>query len=187
MLRRLSGIPTPVIFIVSVLLALLVLWVQGSLGDVAEAARDADPWLLIAAGLLYLVSLALLAARWHLLVKMIHGTSHAMRAAEAFLTSVVINYAAPVGLAVPSRAALTKRALGLTTSETSKVALWEVGADILVLALLSVLWILVSGSKGIDALDDAASPLLMLAVVVVGAVVFGLLLFLLRRRTKPNL
>jgi uncharacterized membrane protein YbhN (UPF0104 family) len=181
MLRRLSGVPTPVIFIVSVLLALVVLWVQGSLRDVAAAARDADLRLLIAAGALYLVSLALLAARWHLLVKMIHGTSHAMRAAEAFLTSVVINYAAPVGLAVPSRAALTKRALGLTTSETSKVALWEVGAYILVLLLLSLLWILVSGSKGIDALDDATSPLLVLAVMAAGAVAFGVLLLVVRR------
>ena len=180
-LRRLSGVPTPAIFIAAVLLALIVLWVQGSLRDVAAAARDADPGLLIAAGVLYLVSLALLAARWHLLVKMIHGSSHAMRAAEAFLTSVVINYAAPIGLAVPSRAALTKRALGLTTSETGKVALWEVGADILVLLLLSALWILVSGSKGIDALDDATSPLLVLGVMIAGSAMFGLLLFVVRR------
>jgi uncharacterized membrane protein YbhN (UPF0104 family) len=180
-LRRLSGIPTPVIFIVSVLLALAALWVQGSLRDVAAVARDADLGLLIGAGLLYLVSLALLAARWHLLVKMIHGTSHAMRAAEAFLTSVVINYAAPVGLAVPSRAALTKRALGLTTSETGKIALWEVGADVIVLALLSLVWIAVSGSKGIDAISDAASPLLVVAVVVAGLLALGLLLVLVRR------
>ncbi len=186
LLRRLSGVPTPVIFIVSVLIALGVLWAQGSLRDVARAGRDADPWLLVAAGLLYLVSLAFLAARWHLLVKMIHGTSHAMRAAEAFLTSVVINYAAPVGLAVPSRAALTKRALGLTTSETGKVALWEVGADVLVLALLSLLWIVVSGSKGIDAIDDATSPLLVLAVVVAGLALLALLLFLVWR-LKPAL
>lgn len=181
LLGRLSGIPTPVIFIASVLLALVVVWIQGSLRDVAAVARDADLGLLIGAGVLYLISLALLAARWHLLVRMIHGSSHAMRAAEAFLTSVVINYAAPVGLAVPSRAALTKRALGLTTSETGKVALWEVGADVIVLALLSLLWLLVSGSKGLDALDDAASPLLMLGVVIAGLLAFGLLLLIVRR------
>ena len=73
--------------------------------------------------LLYLAGLFLLCVRWHSLVLMIHGRSHFGRAGEAFLTSVVINYAAPVGLAVPSRAALTKRALGLSLTETSAVAL----------------------------------------------------------------
>ena len=38
----LTHIPTPVIFIGSVAIAVIVLWLQGSLGDVAEAARDAD-------------------------------------------------------------------------------------------------------------------------------------------------
>jgi uncharacterized membrane protein YbhN (UPF0104 family) len=183
---RLAGIPTPLIFVFSVGLALALLWFQGSLSDVADAARDADKRLLAVAALIYLVSLALLASRWHLLVKMIHGTSHFMRASEAFLTSVVINYAAPVGLAVPSRAALTKRALGLSAAETGSVALWEVGVDIIILGILSLLWIAVSGSRGLDALNDATSPVLVLAVIVAGLIgltvgVIGL------RKFKPNL
>lgn len=186
LMKRVSAVPTPLIFIFSVLLAVLLLWTQGSLGHVVDAARDANPWLLIAAMLLYLVSLALLAGRWHLLIVMIHRSSHAARAAEAFLTSVVINYAAPVGLAVPSRAALTKRALGLSGAETGAVALWEVGADVLVLSLLSLIWILISGTKALNALDDAVSPLLVGAIVIGGliALAFGMILL---RHLKPGL
>lgn len=183
---RLAGIPTPLIFIFSVGLALLLLWQQGSLGDVSDAARDSDKRLLVVAALIYLVSLGLLASRWHLLVEMIHGTSHLMRASEAFLTSVVINYAAPVGLAVPSRAALTKRALGLSAAETGSVALWEVGVDVIVLGVLSLLWIAVSGSRGIDALNDAASPLVVLAVVIAGIVCLATGVFAIRK-FKPSL
>ncbi len=83
--------------------------------------------------------------RWHLLVVMIRGDSHLPRASEAFLTSVVINYAAPVGLAVPSRAALTKRALGLNAAETGAVALWEIVTDVAVLGCLSVSWLALGG------------------------------------------
>ena len=184
--QKLSRVPTPAIFLGSVALALLLLWWQGSLGDVADAARDADRRLLPAAAVLYLVSLALLAGRWHLLVKMIHGSSHAMRAAEAFLTSVVVNYAAPVGVAVPTRAALTKRALGLSTSETGRVALWEVGLDVLVLALLSLVWALISGGKALDALD-ATPSLLLIAVVLLAAFAGGILLLGLVRHLKPAL
>jgi uncharacterized protein (TIRG00374 family) len=186
LMKRISAVPTPLIFVFSVLLAVGLLWQQGSLGDVINAARDANPWLMIGAMLLYMVSLALLAGRWHILIVMIHRSSHAARAAEAFLTSVVINYAAPVGLAVPSRAALTKRALGLSGPETGAVALWEVGADVLVLSLLSLLWVLISGSKALNALDNAVSPLLVLGVIVAGLLFVGIGMVLIRH-LKPSL
>jgi uncharacterized membrane protein YbhN (UPF0104 family) len=109
-----------------------------------------------------------------------------MRAAEAFLTSVVVNYAAPVGVAVPTRAALTKRALGLTTSETGRVALWEVGLDVMVLAVLSGIWILISGGRAFEALDAAPSLLLILVVLAAGMAGFILLLGLVRK-LKPAL
>jgi uncharacterized membrane protein YbhN (UPF0104 family) len=185
-LQKLTRIPTPAIFIGSVGIAVVLLWLQGSLGDVADAAREADRRLLPAAAILYLLSLALLAGRWHLLVRMVHGTSHAMRAAEAFLTSVVVNYAAPVGVAVPTRAALTKRALGLTTSETGRVALWEVGLDILVLGLLSVLWVAISGGKALEALDATPSLPLILAAIA-ACIAGGILVLGLVRRLKPSL
>ncbi|MGH2548136.1 MAG: lysylphosphatidylglycerol synthase transmembrane domain-containing protein, partial [Thermomicrobiales bacterium] len=183
---HLSRIPTPLIFVFSIGLALLFLWRQGSLGDVAEAARDADKKLLILAGVIYLFTLALLALRWHLLIKAIHGTSNLMKAAEAFLTSIVINYAVPVGMAVPSRAALTKRALGLTAAETGAVALWEIGAEFIVLGLFSLVWILISGGDGLDAVNDTVSPLLLLLVVLAGLVAFAGGLITLRK-LKPSL
>ncbi|MDQ3167305.1 MAG: lysylphosphatidylglycerol synthase domain-containing protein, partial [Chloroflexota bacterium] len=97
------------LFVAAALVGLVVLWRQGALGDVGSAVRSADPFLVVAGFLLYLLGLALLSSRWHLLVILTHGRSDPARAAEAFLTSVVINYAAPIGLAVPARAALTKR------------------------------------------------------------------------------
>ena len=53
----------------------------------------------------------------------------------------------------------------LTAAETGAVALWEVGVDIIVLGVLSLFWIALSGREGLDALNDAASPLVVLAVI----------------------
>ncbi len=147
MWQRIAAVPTPLIFLFSVAVALAILWRQGSFSDVWDAARRADA-LTIAAGLiLYLIGLALLSVRWHILVLMINGASRLPRAAEAFLTSVVVNYAAPIGLAVPTRAALTKRSLGLTTAQTGAVALWEVALDVIVLALFTLVWLVVIRSE----------------------------------------
>lgn len=141
--HRMASVPTPLIFAVSVAVALAILWRQGSFGEVADAARAADPLTIAAALALYLAGLALLCLRWHILVLMIKGASQLPRAAEAFLTSVVVNYAAPIGLAVPTRAALTKRALGLSAAETGAVALWEVALDVIVLGFVTVVWLVV--------------------------------------------
>ncbi len=148
-LRRISRIPTPAIFLVSLLVAMAVLYFTGSLDGIVSALSDADVPLLLLTAPVYIGSLWLLAFRWHLLVQMAGATPHLPRAAEAFLTSVVINYAAPVGLAVPSRAALTKRALGLNASQTGTIALWEIAFDVLVLGLGTVLWlVLAEGALG---------------------------------------
>ncbi|MDQ3043719.1 MAG: lysylphosphatidylglycerol synthase domain-containing protein, partial [Chloroflexota bacterium] len=143
--RFIASVPTPLIFSLSLLVALLLLWRQGALGQVGRATRSADLDTVALAFFLYLLGLALLCLRWHVLVLMAKGTSHLARAAEAFLTSVVINYAAPVGLAVPARAALTKRALGLTPAEMGTIALWEIGADVIVLSIGGIIWLGVSG------------------------------------------
>jgi uncharacterized protein (TIRG00374 family) len=168
---RLAAIPTPVIFLGSIAIAVFVLWRSGDVGSVARSLRDANPALLALGAVLYLVGLFLLCIRWHSLVVMIHGKSNFGRAGEAFLTSVVINYAAPVGLAVPSRAALTKRALGLSLTETSAVALWEVGADVIILSLGSLLWLLTGGWSESDISIAEISPLVLIGIAAV--VVFG--------------
>ena len=146
--RRLLGplvrIPTPVIFACGLVLALVVLWLQGALRDALLAVVDADPGTLLVAAPIYVGSLALLCFRWHALVLMAQGQSDLPKAAEAFLTSVVINYAAPIGLAVPSRAALTKRALGLDAQATGTIAIWEIGMDVAVLGAGTILWLVVA-------------------------------------------
>lgn len=143
-LRLIGRTPTPVIFVICILLAGALLWWQGSIRAIVSAIGDADVrWLLVAAPI-YVASVWLLCLRWHLLVRMAQGWSDLPRASEAFLTSVVINYAAPVGLAVPSRAALTKRALGLDSGATGSIALWEIGADVLVLGAGSLLWLFIA-------------------------------------------
>lgn len=140
MIKRLSSTPTPLVFAASIILALVLLWYQGALRDVVHAMADADPGLLTLVAPIYVGSLWLLCFRWHVLVRMAQGHSDMPRAAEAFLTSVVINYAAPIGLAVPSRAALTKRALGLDARATGTIAIWEIGVDVLVLVAGTLLW-----------------------------------------------
>jgi uncharacterized protein (TIRG00374 family) len=144
MLGRLMAVPTTAIFAISLLLAVLVLWLTGALDGVISAMRDADLGLMLLSAPIYLVSLWILAYRWHLLVRMAGGVSYLPKAAEAFLTSVIINYAAPVGLAVPSRAALTKRALGLDANQTGTIALWEIAFDVLVLGTGAVAWMLLA-------------------------------------------
>lgn len=185
--QRISRVPTPLIFVGSVLVAALLLWREGSLGDVGGAVRRADIGTIVAGLLLYLAGLALLCARWDQLVKMVKGVSNLPRASEAFLTSVVINYAAPVGLAVPSRAALTKRALGLDAAETGAVALWEVAVDVLVLTVFSGLWLLLGGWDS-DFLPktSGAEKALAAAIVIGGFLAVAFLAFITARR-KPRL
>ncbi len=184
----LGRIPTPLIFIGSIVLALLVLWWQGQLQQIADVIRDASLTPLLVAIPVYLVSLGLLCYRWHVLVIMAHGSSDLPKASEAFLTSIVINYAAPVGLAVPSRAALTKRALGLDASATGTIAVWEIGADVMVLGAGTVLWMLIApGSIGAvgDELGNSTGRYALFGIV--GAlIVLGALVFLLRSATRRS-
>lgn len=182
----LSRIPTPLIFLGSVVLALLVLWWQGQLQQIADVIRDASLTPLLIAIPVYLVSLGLLCYRWHVLVIMAHGSSDLPKASEAFLTSIVINYAAPVGLAVPSRAALTKRALDLDASATGTIAIWEIGADVLVLGAGTVLWMLIApGSMAAvgSELGNSAGKYALFGAIGAVIVIAGLVL-LLRSATR---
>lgn len=147
-LKRLTSIPTPVIFGVSLVMALLLLWQQDALSSIRPAIRNADPWTIVAGLLLYLAGLALLCVRWNVLVTMVSGSTRHLRASEAFITSVAVNYAAPLSLALPSRAYLTKRALGLGTADTASITFWEVATDLAVLAVGTSIWILVGGWRG---------------------------------------
>jgi uncharacterized protein (TIRG00374 family) len=184
-IRHVSGIPTPLIFLGSVAIAVLLLWRQGSFADVVDAARRADGWTIVAALVLYLLSLALLCVRWHLLLRMIKGESNFPRASEAFLTSVVINYAAPIGLAVPTRAALTKRALGLSATETGAVVFWEIILDVILLLLASMLWLLFIGGD-IGRLGNPSDGQVAGAatVVIFGIAVLIVAALLVRRQAR---
>ncbi|MEA2515683.1 MAG: Lysylphosphatidylglycerol synthase region [Thermomicrobiales bacterium] len=148
LLRRIRSLPTPLIFALAIAIAAFVLWRQGSIGDVETAVRRADRGTILTALALYPGALALLCLRWHLLVRMIKGVSSLPKASEAFLVSVVLNYTAPVSVASASRAVLTKRSLGLSATETGAIALWEVAADLLVLALGALLWLALGGHAG---------------------------------------
>jgi uncharacterized membrane protein YbhN (UPF0104 family) len=184
LLHRIAAIPTPVIFVISIAIAMLLVWRSGDVGTVADSLRAANPWLLVLGAALYLAGLFLLCVRWHSLVGMIHGQSDLGRAGEAFLTSVVINYAAPIGLAVPTRAALTKRALGLTLTETSAVALWEVGADVIVLSVGSAIWLMTGGWSNSDlSLTDVPWLVWLAIAVMVGLGMAGLVALLRSVRT----
>jgi uncharacterized protein (TIRG00374 family) len=181
--KRLLGIPTPAIFAGSIVIAALLLWQQDALDEIGPALRGADPWILIAGFLLYLVGLVLLCSRWHFLVKMVRGASDFLRAAEAFVTSVAVNYAAPLSLALPSRAYLTKRALGLGTAETATITIWEVWMDVAVLGVATVIWIAAGGWRGQGI--SLASSLLWIAIgFLILAFVTFLAAFRMSRRIR---
>lgn len=170
-------------FSTALLVGVVFLWRGGQLGDTWAALKDADPRVLIAGGVLYLVGLAILCLRWHLLLVVVHGRSHLAIASEAFISSVAIKYMAPGGLAVPIRAALTKRALNLTMTETTAVALWELGADLLILAVGSAIWIALGGYRS-DVVRDHSATILPLAAA---AVVAGLAALAAVWRLRPAL
>ena len=107
----LLAVPTPVIFVVAAALATLLFWRQGRLTEIVDSVRDVHPGRVVAILLVYAASILLLGIRWHALVRMAGGAPHWTSSAEVFLTSVIVNYAAPIGLAVPTRAALTVRDL----------------------------------------------------------------------------
>lgn len=186
-LRSLLRIPTPVIFLVCIMLATIVLWWQGSLGELWEVVREANIRDMLIATPIYLVSLWILAIRWHELVKMAQGWSDLPKAAEAFLTSVVINYAAPVGLAVPSRAALTKRALGMDKHATGAVAIWEIGMDVMVLGIGTIIWlILAPGSTSAVTRELGANASRYTTFIVLGGVLVGCALIFFFRKAEQR-
>lgn len=180
--RRIAGrVPAPLIFLGAILIALLVLWSRGSLGEVAATIHQADAGQIVAAALLFLAGLTLLCARWHILVVLIVGQSNLPRAAEAFLTSVALNYVSPVSVAIPARAALTKRALGLSLGQTSTVAAWELLADVIVLGLGAALWLLITPASW-SVLGSIPTSLLFALLVVMAIGILLVLVVTLRSR-----
>ncbi len=168
---RLARIGGPVAFLVSMVAAGLVLWWQGALDDVGPAIRGANVPTIIAGLLLYLAGLALLCVRWHILVRMTKGVSDLAKASEVFLTSVSLNYVAPLKLAIPMRAAMTKRALGLDATETGAVVFWEIAADVAVLALGTALWLGTTRNANDDVLDAVGGQGVLIVVALIGGVV----------------
>lgn len=177
MVKRLLAIPTPVIFLFSVAIAIMLLWWQGSIREIGPALRSANPWQIAAGLILYLAGLTMLCIRWSVLVRMIGGKPDTLLASEAFVTSVAMNYAAPLSLAIPGRALLTMRALGLSKAETAGLSFWEVAADLLVLTAGTCLWIMAGGwrGEGLDSVDSSwALWGAFLALLAVAAIIVSL-------------
>lgn len=144
-LAPLFAIPTPVIFVGAAVLATAVLWRQGSLGTVGVALHAVSPWRLVAILCGYALSILLLGVRWHTLVRLAGGDPAWAQSTDVFLTSVIVNYAAPIGLAVPTRAALTVRDLGLSKLQSGLVVGWELVLDVVALLTFSMTWMALGG------------------------------------------
>ncbi|MCA9862791.1 MAG: flippase-like domain-containing protein [Thermomicrobiales bacterium] len=168
-LRPLLSIPTPVLFVVAALMATYALWRQGSLEAVASSLREADPRRMAAILVVYAGSILILGLRWDVLVRLVGGKPHWMSSAEVFLTSVIVNYAAPIGLAVPTRAALTVRDLGLTPMQSSVVVGWELLLDAGALALIGLAWILSGGGPLLASILPGTGALAALVAIGVAA------------------
>lgn len=187
-LRSLLGAPTPVIFVGSIILAVMVLAWQGTLGKVAAAADTLEWRQAVPAMLLYSVGLGMLAARWHALVRMAGGGASPPVSAEVFLTSVVVNYAAPIGLAVPARAALSRRDLGLTTHGSAAVVLWEALLDLGALAAVGGLWLVLGGLDAARLLAEQGKGwALSLAALLILAGLLGAAAIGFSRRVRERL
>lgn len=163
------AVPTPVIFGVAAALATFVLWRQGGLTEIADSVRDVHPGRIVAILLVYSASILLLGIRWHALVRMAGGSPDWTSSAEVFLTSVIVNYAAPIGLAVPTRAALTIRDLKLSPSQSGAVVGWEAALDVVALLVISAAWLVLGGSELVQAMTiDARVLVLMVVVAILG-------------------
>jgi uncharacterized membrane protein YbhN (UPF0104 family) len=168
------ALPTPVIFVAAAALALGLLWRGGGLHGVVESLRDIHPIKVAGLLLVYAASLSLLGFRWHTLVRMAGGSPAWASSAEVFLTSVIVNYAAPIGLAVPTRAALTVRDLDMTPTQSGAVVGWEAALDVLALTLISVAWLGVGGLALLQSMTIDGRVLAVGAMaVVLGAIAIG--------------
>jgi glycosyltransferase 2 family protein len=163
----LLAVPTPVIFAVAAALATILLWRQGGLTEIVDSVRGVHPARVVAILLVYAASILVLGMRWHALVRMAGGAPHWSSSAEVFLTSVIVNYAAPIGLAVPTRAALTVRDLELSPGQSGAVVGWEAALDVMALTVISAAWLLLGGSDLVQTMDVDARVLTL--VVVAGA------------------
>jgi len=170
------AVPTPVIFGVAAALATFLLWRQGGLSDIVDSVRKVHPGRVVAILLVYAASIMLLGIRWHALVRMAGGAPHWSSAAEVFLTSVIVNYAAPIGLAVPTRAALTVRDLELSPGQSGAVVGWEAALDVMALTVIAAAWLLLGGSDLVQTMSVDGRVLAILGIVVAsGAVALGTL------------
>jgi len=179
-IRPVLAIPTPIIFVAAAVIAGLLLWRQGSLGDVGESLRDVSPLQTASVLITYAASILVLGVRWHVLTRMAGGAPTWTSSAEVFMTSVIVNYAAPIGLAVPTRAALTVRDLGLSPVQSGTVVGWELALDIIALMAISTLWL------GLGGMALLRSISVDFGFVVVGAILLALAaggVFLLSRVT----
>ena len=169
-LRPFLAVPTPVIFVTAALIATWLLWRQGSLANVAASLRSVSAWQVVGILIVYALSILILGFRWHVLVRLAGGDPAWTSSAEVFLTSVIVNYAAPIGLAVPTRAALTVRDLGLPPVQSAAVVGWELALDVLALLGLSGIWLALGGMGllGTVSIDQG------LLVVAIGAAVLGM-------------
>ncbi len=167
----LLAIPTPIIFVAAAALAVVLLWRQGALDEISDSLVDVHPGMM--AGILgvYATSILVLGLRWHTLVRMAGGGPDWTASAEVFLTSVVINYAAPIGLAVPTRAALTVRDLRLSPGQSGAVVAWEAVLDICALGAISAAWLTVGGLDLVRSLAIDGRVLLLAGGAIVLAVV----------------
>jgi len=151
---------------VAAALATILLWRQGRLTEIVDSLSHVHPVRIVVVLLVYAASIFLLGIRWHALVRMAGGTPPWSSSAEVFLTSVMVNYAAPIGLAVPTRAALTVRDLKLSPGQSGAVVGWEAALDVMALTVMSVAWLLLGGSELVQTMSVDGRVIALLAVVV---------------------
>jgi uncharacterized membrane protein YbhN (UPF0104 family) len=177
-------VPTPALFVLAAALATIVLWRRGSLEEIGPALRDLPPQRVVGILVIYALSMLVLALRWHVLAKMAGGAPDLVTSAEVFLTSVIVNYAAPIGLAVPTRAALTVRDLQLSPIASGAVVGWELVLDLIALSAISAGWLALGGMARLGVLAIEPKAVVLLVAVVLAAVAVATIAFRVSPRVR---
>ncbi|MGI9252959.1 MAG: lysylphosphatidylglycerol synthase domain-containing protein, partial [Thermomicrobiales bacterium] len=174
--RRLLQVPTPAIFALCLAVAVAAIWRQGRIGELGELTEQLSGATIAGLLLLYAAGPLLQCVRWNALVRMVGGASNLITASQVFLTSIVVNYAAPIGLAVPTRTALTTRDLGLPLARSGAVVLWEAILDLGALGLASAFWLVLGDIDVLRAaLPKNGSLWALIAAVAAGGIAISML------------
>jgi uncharacterized membrane protein YbhN (UPF0104 family) len=163
---------TGIVFLVGLIVATLVLWLTGVLGDAWDGLRDANPIPLALVVVVGMISPLVHAWRWKVVMRSLDVDLSIGEACDITVSSALVNYASPGFVGASAKAVLANQTQQVRFSSSALAIGFEHTLDLLAMAISAGIVILIIGP---EAFREAASPLEALAsfgvVVIVLAVV----------------